>query len=233
MPRPWKLLDSVPTAEGPLELRQRDERDFMISVGGRVLMSSLVHRSEVAVAELGCAPIRHVERPRVLIGGLGLGFTLRAALDVLPRGARVVVAELNPAVVAWCRGPVAHLTDSAVSDRRVHVQVGDVTDEIRRAATAGPPYDAIVLDLYVGPRDGSKGADRALYGPEILHQTHRALSPEGVYAVWGEAEAPAFERRLLQAGFTAQLVRPRTGGMRQAVYVARKIPPKTPGTRRR
>src|SRR5947209_6254829 len=126
MPRPFTLIDSVPTPEGPLELRVRGEGDFMITIAGRVLMSSHLHRSEVAVAELGVAPIRKRPSPRVLIGGLGLGFTLRAALDALPRGASVVVAELNPAVVRWCQGPCATLTNHALSDPRVTVVEGDV-----------------------------------------------------------------------------------------------------------
>lgn len=224
MPRAFTLLDSVTTPEGPLELRQRGEQDFMITVGTRVLMSSTLHRSEVAVAELGCAPIRDRPTPRVLIGGLGLGFTLRAALDVLPRTARVEVAELNEAVERWCRGPLAILTKDALSDRRARVHIADVTSLIRHAALAasGVKYDAIVLDLYVGPANIPQGADDPLYGPQILRATHAALNPGGIYAVWAEEPNRPFEERLKRLGFDVELVRPRGGGPRHAVYIAKK-----------
>src|SRR4051812_6554006 len=204
MPRPFQLLDSVATPEGQLELRKRGERDFMISIAGRVLMSTQIHRSEVAVAELACAPLKGKKAPRVLIGGLGLGFTLRAALDALPKDARVLVAELNEPVVRWCRGPAAVLTKDALSDRRVEVVVGDVTTQIRRvAADPGlPRFDAIVLDLYVGP--GHAGTE-GLYGREILKRSYDALAAQGIYSVWGEEPSPAFEARLNAAGFKAEL----------------------------
>jgi spermidine synthase len=223
MPRPFALIESVNTPEGPLELRQRGERDFMIMVGKRVLMSSAIHRSELAVAELGCAPIRDRKAPRVLIGGLGLGYTLRAALDTLPRNAQVIVAELNDVVVRWCSGPCAVLTNDALNDPRVSVVVGDVTDSIRRVASepARPRFDAIVLDLYVGPGD-SAHETRSLYGREILKRTSEALSPGGVYAVWGEDPNPPFEQRLREAGFDAELLRVKGGGPRHAVYLAQK-----------
>jgi spermidine synthase len=220
VPRPFRLIESVSTPEGPLELRQRGEQDFMISVAGRVLMTSNIHRSELAVAELGCAPIRGRRGARVLIGGLGLGYTLRAALDCLPADARVVVAELNEPVVRWCQGPCAVLTGDALADRRVEVVVGDVTASIREAAR-GQRFDAIILDLYVGPGE-SAHATTALYGREILRRTHEALTPGGVYAVWGEDANPAFEARLRSVGFDAELQRVKGGGPRHAVYLGRK-----------
>jgi spermidine synthase len=225
MPRPFVLVDSVDTPEGRLELRKRGDRDFMITVGSRVLMSSAIHRSELAVAELGCAPIKTRKAPRVLIGGLGLGYTLRAALDTLPATAQVVVAELNEPVVRWCRGPAAVLTGDALADPRVSVVVGDVTHSIRRVARdpAERRFDAIVLDLYVGP-GASAHETRALYGREILQRTSEALSPGGVYAVWGEDPSPAFEQRLRASGFAAELLRVKGGGPRHAVYLARKQP---------
>ncbi len=221
MPRPFVLLESVDTPEGLLELRRRGDRDFMISIGGRVLMTSNLHESELAVAELGCAPIRARAAPRVLIGGLGLGFTLRAALDVLPKTARVTVAELNEAVVRWCRGPAAALTGGAVSDPRVEVAIGDVADAIR-AAAKGPRLDAIVLDLYVGPDDARGGDAHPLYGRAILRSAFDALTAGGVYAVWSEEKSASFERRLRVSGFAVELVRPRGGGPRHAVYIAKK-----------
>src|SRR5690349_7353098 len=119
MPRAFTLVEKVDTPDGPLELRKSGERHFMITIAGRVLMTSQLTRSETALAQLACLPIRDRAAPRVLIGGLGLGFTLRAALDTLPKKARVEVAELNPSVERWCRGPLAVLTQGAVSDPRV------------------------------------------------------------------------------------------------------------------
>src|SRR5664279_3616063 len=102
MAQPWKIIESIPTGEGLLELRQRGERDFLILIGSQVLMNSLANRSEVVLGQLGCLRLKDQERPRVLVGGLGMGFTLRAVLDTLPDSALVVVAELNPIVHGWC-----------------------------------------------------------------------------------------------------------------------------------
>ncbi len=221
MPRPFKLLDSVDTPEGRLELRQRGERDFMISIAGRVLMSSHIHRSETAVAELACNTLRGRKSARVLIGGLGLGFTLRAALDALGASARVIVAELNPAVAAWCRDQVAHLAEHALSDARVELVIGDVTDQIRRINSDAkqPRLDAIVLDLYLGPSDRDQDTG-PLYGRSILRDTYAALAPGGVYAVWSEDPSPKFEKRLKDVGFSVERVRSEGGGPRHAVYIA-------------
>jgi spermidine synthase len=222
MPRPFRLIESVSTPEGPLELRQRGERDFMISVAGRVLMTSNLTKSEVAVARLGIAPIVGRRNARVLIGGLGLGYTLRAALDGLRKDASVIVAELNEAVVRWCHGPLKVLTNDALGDPRVSVALGDVTKRIREAARGDvPPYDAIILDLYVGPGE-SAHATQALYGREILQRTHEAITPGGVYAVWGEDPDAAFENRLRSVGFQAEHQRVEGGGPRHAVYLARR-----------
>lgn len=219
MVRHWSLVERIETEEGPLELRRRDERDFMITIAGRVLMSSERTRSEVAVAELGCAPIRDRTRPRVLLGGLGLGYTLRATLDSLPKNAIVVQAELNPAVVEWCRGPLAVLTNDALSDPRVIVHVGDVTDLIRQAADEERPFDAIIVDLYEGPGHVPPGRPDPLFGARILEVTAHALSAGGVYAVWGEKKAPEFEARLKRLGFDVRLVQNHRG-QRHPVYVA-------------
>ena len=115
MAQPWNILESISTEEGTLELRQRGERDFMITIGSQVLMNSLANRSEIVLGELGCGHLKESENPRVLVGGLGMGFTLKAVLDTLPKEARVVVAELNPTVREWCRGPLAALITSSVS----------------------------------------------------------------------------------------------------------------------
>jgi spermidine synthase len=224
LPRPFALIDRVDTHEGVLELRQRGERDFMIRVGTRVLMSTTFNRSELALAELGCAPIKTRRAPRVLIGGLGLGFTLRAALDLLPASASVDVAELNPAVKKWCETALAVLTGGAVFDERVCVLIEDVGACIRRAAQAGGQarYDAIVVDLYEGPKPLKPGQRDPLYGGEVLKHTHAALSKGGVYAVWAEDANRAFEQRLSRVGFQVQVVRAKGGGPTHVVYLAMK-----------
>lgn len=215
--RTWETLESVETEEGRLELRRRGERDFVITVAGRVLMSSIAHLTEVAVAEIACAEVARRERPRVLIGGLGMGFTLRAALDALPRSGRVVVAEINEAVVRWCRGPLAPLTGNAARDPRSKILLKDVAEVIAE----GPPYDAIILDLYEGPRAATQGREDPFYGPAALKRTRAALTRGGVLAVWSEDPDTAFEKRLRQGGFEVERRKPGKGGPRHTVYLAR------------
>jgi spermidine synthase len=211
----WLTLERVDTPDGPLELRRRGEGDFLILLGGRVLMSSSAHRSELALASQACARLAGRASPSLLIGGLGMGYTLRAALDALPAAARVCVAELNPCVAEWCRGALAPLTGGAALDPRVAIELGDVADRIRRAARGGERFDAILLDLYHGPAGGE-----ACFEPAMLAATREALAPGGVYAVWSERPEPGFEKRLRAAGFDATVSRPGRGGLRHAVYTA-------------
>jgi spermidine synthase len=186
-------------------------------------MNAAAHRSEQALASTACAGLSALQRPSVLIGGLGMGFTLRAALDVLPDAARVTVAELHPCVVSWCRGVLAPLTGGAALDPRVGIEVADVADLIRRAAAGGGGgFDAILLDLYTGPGSGA-GAAEPCYEPALLAATRAALAPGGVYAVWSERTDPAFERRLRRAGFAVVCSRPGRGGLRHAVYTATPV----------
>jgi spermidine synthase len=224
--RAWKTIDSVDTDEGLLELRQRGPREFLITVAGRVLMNSAANRSEMALARVACAEIAGRPAPRLLIGGLGMGCTLRAALDALPVAARVVVVELNPAVLRWCRGPLAGLTDRAVDDARVEVQIGDVADAITQAARSeAEPLDAILLDLYEGPHPASQARDHAHYGEAALARAHAALAANGILAIWSENPDPAFERRLDRAGFAVRRQRPGRGGLRHAIYIAQAKTP--------
>ena len=217
----WETLDTVETAEGRMELRRRGE-DYVITVAGRVLMSSMAHLTEVAVAEIACGEVAGREHPRVLIGGLGMGYTLRAALDSLPKSGRVVVAELNEAVIRWCRGPLAPLTNRAAQDFRSKILLADVAEVIAKAAEQ--PFDAIILDLYEGPRQASM-AEMAegdpFYGREALRRTREALTPGGVFAVWSEDPDAAFEKRLRIAGFDVERRKPGKGGPRHTVYLAR------------
>jgi spermidine synthase len=215
---PWKTLATVATAEGALQLRQRGEREFLIVIDGRVLMTSSDRRSEQALATLACEALA-APSPRVLIGGLGMAYTVRAALDVLPATAQVVVAELTPAVDAWCRGPLAPLTGAAVLDPRVRVVIGDVARAIGEAPRGH--YDAIVLDLYEGPHAATQRAEDPFYGRAALGRSHAALAPGGVLAVWSEEPDDAFARRFAVAGFevaTHRLGKTRT----HIVYLGRR-----------
>ena len=220
MAKPWAILARVQTDEGNLELRQRGDRDFLVTINGRVLMSSQSNRSEQELGRLGCEGLVG-SGARVLIGGLGLGFTLRSALSACPADARVVMCELTPAVVEWNQGPLAALTENAIGDRRVQVVVDDVAAVIRRAAGAGPSeqFDRILLDLYEGPNEGRRQEGEPFYGAQALQRTHRALRPGGVFAVWSEEHDAAFERRLQAAGFRFQRRHARSGA-RHVVYLA-------------
>jgi spermidine synthase len=217
MTRPWQTLARVETSEGPLELRQRGVDDFLITLAGRVLMTSQARRSEEALATLPLRDRRPARLGDVLLGGLGMGYTLRAALEVLPANARITVVELNRDVVDWCRGPLATLTDNAVADSRVTVVVGDVADQLRRAAAAS--YDAILLDLYEGPHAATQSADDPLYGPSALACAHAALRPGGVLAVWSEERDAQFEQRLVQARYRLEKHRAGQGGRAHVVYL--------------
>ena len=174
---------------------------------------------------LACEPLKNKKKPRVLVGGLGMGFTLKAAIDTLSAGAEVVVAELNPIVVKWCRGPIACLTGGVVDDPRVKVVVADVAAVIRRAALPGRGnrFDAIILDLYEGPYEGDRGRGAYLYGDAAIERSCAALKAGGVFAVWSEEPDKAFEKRLKAARFSVNRQRPGRGG-RHAVYIARKTP---------
>ena len=222
MAQPWQTIDSVDTPDGVLELRRRGERNFLILINNRVLMNSSANRSEIALGELSCKQAATRLRPRVLIGGMGMGLTLRATLDSLPKTAQVVVAELNPAVVKWCRNHLAELTGNAVNDPRVTVKIDDVSVVIKKAAQANGAerFDAIILDLYEGPHAGTAAANDPFYGNRALKATAAALSAGGVFAVWGESPDAAFEKRLTAAGFTVDVQRPGRGGLRHVVYVA-------------
>ncbi len=216
MTRPWQHLETVSTAEGPLALSRRGEREFLITIDGRVLMNGVANRSELALAELACNHPALVARanPRVLVGGLGLGFTLRAALDALPPQAQVIVAELNKVVVRWCRGAVAVATDHALADPRVTVQVADVARVIATAARERTRYDAIILDLYEGPHEATQRSNDPFYGAKALRTTRDALTAGGIFAVWSEEPDKAFERRLDKAGFQTDRRRAGKGGRR-------------------
>jgi spermidine synthase len=227
MALPWKIVDRFTTARNDtLELRRRGERDFILFLDGQVLMNSSAQRSETALGRLGCRPWRNHPAPRVLVGGLGMGFTLRAALDSLPATAKVVVAELNQGIVDWCRGPLAGLTDNALSDRRVTIEIGDVSDLIPRYTRpkekAG--FNAIILDLYRGPQPHTGKREDPLYGGRAIERYRAALQSGGTLAVWGENYDEGFFERLRKGGFTVTCERPGKGGYRHAVFLSTKKP---------
>lgn len=231
MAKPWQIVDSTDTGEGLLDLRQRGENDFLITIDGRVLMNASGNISEIVLAQRACESLKNKKTPRVLVGGLGMGFTLRSALDHLPADAEVVVAELNPIMVKWCRGPMAHLTGGAVDDPRVRVVIGDVATVIRSAAMKGTAhhFDAIILDLYEGPYESDQGRGEHLYGDVAIELSRSALKPGGVFAVWSEDPDKTFEKRLNAAMFSVDRQRPGRGG-RHVVYIARKTSVPATGT---
>ncbi|MDD2733025.1 MAG: spermidine synthase [Desulfuromonadaceae bacterium] len=222
MAQPWKTIDNISTEEGILELRQRGERDFLITIGSQILMNSMSNRSEVVLGQLGCGHLKESSNPQVLVGGLGMGFTLRAVLDTLPPSAQVIVAELNPTVLEWCRGPLKTLTENAVGDPRVTVEIGDVARRIRMTAVNGGEsrFDAIILDLYRGPHAKTHHSDDPLYGSRAIENMRAALKPCGVVAVWGESYDESFDKRLRASGFTVTTDRPGRGGLRHVVFFA-------------
>jgi spermidine synthase len=181
-------------------------------------MTSSDRRSERALATLACQAIT-APRPRVLIGGLGMAYTVRAALDALPPAAEVVVAELTAAVEAWCRGPLARLTGSALDDPRVQVVIGDVARLIAGAPASS--YHAILLDLYEGPHAATQRAEDPFYGRAALARSRAALAPGGILAVWSEEPDDGFVRRLTSGGF--QVETHRLGAQRShVVYLGRR-----------
>lgn len=222
---PWEFLESaqVPGNGGELGLYRRDT-EFSIRVGNRELMNSRLHGSEDALAELACARIAGRPRPRILIGGLGMGFTLAAALRRLGDG-RVTVAELVPTVVAWNRGPLAALAGHPLRDARVTVQEIDVAQILRATHQA---YDAILLDVDNGPEGLARRENDWLYARPGLEAAHTALRPAGVLAVWSAVPNQVFARRLRRVGFTVDEVhvpaRSSGKGRRHTIWLAGRAP---------
>jgi spermidine synthase len=196
---PWQQIDTapVPGAEVELRLMQRGA-EFSMMLGSNELMNSRLSGSEEALATLACKRIEAVKRPHLLIGGLGMGFTLRAALVVLGAEARILVAELVPAVIAWARGPMADLFGDSLDDPRASILSADIVEVIQSQPSA---FDAILLDVDNGPEALIRKANDALYNPSGLKAMHRALRPGGVLAVWSSGPNGSFSRRLRDAGF--------------------------------
>ena len=209
---PWQLLDSapIPGNDRSLSLYQRGG-EFSIRIDGREVMNSAVHGSEEALAELALVRIVGRSRPRVLIGGLGLGFTTAAALRQLGAGGRVVVAELVPAVVKWNRAPLGQPAGHPLQDPRVTVREGDVASLL---GTEHQAYDAVLLDVDNGPEDLTRRGNHWLYTRAGLEAASKALRPGGVLAVWSAGPDRAFSQRLRRAGFEVEEVRVGSRGPR-------------------
>lgn len=222
---PWQLIETVPgPAPGEqLRLMQRDT-EFSIKIGNQELMNSRVFGSEEALAELACADLAAHRRPRVLIGGLGMGYTLAAALRVLPADGEIVVAELIPAVVRWNRGPLAHLAGHPLDDPRVKVQETDVAHAIRKSPRG---FDAILLDVDNGPEGLTRKGNNWLYSLDGLGAAYAALRSGGILAVWSAGPDPGFTRRLVKIGFETAEKRVRArgaqGGARHVIWLAKRV----------
>lgn len=212
---PWKLLDTaqVPGNGGELRLYRRGDEFSIKIAGGGELMNSRVHGSEEALAELTCKKVADRSRPRVLIGGLGMGFTLAAALRHLGADAEVVVAELVPAVIVWNRGPLGRHAGHPLQDERTTVREGDVGNILKTEQQA---YDAILLDVDNGPDGLTRKDNDCLYTMDGLHASFAALRPKGVLAVWSAGPDREFTERLRKAGFRVEQVRVRARGKKGA-----------------
>ncbi|CDZ26937.1 Spermidine synthase [Neorhizobium galegae bv. officinalis] len=214
---PWIQLDcaTIPGEGGELRLKQRGS-EFSIMLGSTELMNSRLSGSEEALATLSCERIAGRKNSHMLIGGLGMGFTLRAALGALPDDTRVTVAELVPAVVDWARGPMAEFHKGTLDDPRVDIHVGDVGALIRSRTAA---YDAILLDVDNGPDGLTRASNDSLYNHTGLRAAKAALRENGVLAVWSSAPDAGFTRRLRDVGFATEEVYVRANGKRGGRHV--------------
>jgi len=220
---PWERLDAVMLEDG-VELRlMRRGTEFSIMLGSNELMNSRLSGSEEALANLAADKLPGRPGLRMLIGGLGMGFTLRAALKALGDDARITVAELVPQVIAWAKGPMSPVFGDCLDDPRVALAEAEVGDLIRNARDG---WDAIVLDVDNGPDGLTRQGNDALYSAAGLGAAHRALSAGGIFSVWSSAPDAAFTRRLKQAGLTVTEVPTRAStkkrGARHMIWLAVK-----------
>ena len=223
----WEEVARAHLPDGVLMDLRRQGGTFEICADGLLLMSTQEHGSEEALALVGCEGL--VGESTVLVGGLGLGYTLRATLNALDEDATVVVGEILPAIVEWNQGPLGHLADHPLFDPRVLLEMGDVGETIRRSPGR---FDAMLLDVDNGPKAFTQAANAGLYGDEGLAECYAALKPGGVLAVWSAWDDKKFEHRLAFAGFLASVrhvpARLKKGGKDHTIFVGRK-PGDTPG----
>jgi spermidine synthase len=221
---PWKTIDRVqlPGSEGELSLHKRDD-EFSIRIDGLELMNSLVHESEDALAKLACEKIADHPTPRVLIGGLGMGFTLASALRSAGNNAKIVVAELIPAVIKWNQKYIGDLAGHPLDAPCVKVYEGDVAKILKKERVA---YDAILLDVDNGPEGMTQKNNNWLYSRKGLDASSAALRPKGVLGIWSVMPDIAFTKRLQQTGFNVEEIRVRSkgrhGSSRHTIWMATK-----------
>lgn len=219
---PLELLGETRTSDGAdLKLIRRGN-EYIILANGKSLMSSRMHGSEEALAHFGCRRTQP-ERPCVLIGGLGMGYTLRATLDMLPKNAEVVVAELVPAVVEWNRELLGPLAQHPLKDRRVRVEIQDVAITLRSASAR---FDAVLLDVDNGPSAFTADSNAGVYDDRGLAAAYAALKPGGVLAVWSARDYRKFEQRLRYNGFRVEVEhvrgRLKKGGAHHVIFLGYK-----------
>jgi spermidine synthase len=221
--KPWELLGQATAPDGTTLALMRHDREYVIFANGKILMSSRMHGSEEALAAFALKRARTRDSPAVLVGGLGLGFTLRATLDLLPAGATVDVTELVPAVVEWNRGPLGPLAGNPLDDKRVRVHVEDVLVTLRSSPGR---FSAVLLDVDNGPDAFTTSSNAGLYADKGLQAARAALEPGGVLTVWSAWEDRKFEQRLKYNGFTVEVERVRArlkqGGPRHTIFLGYK-----------
>jgi spermidine synthase len=223
---PWILVEKVSTNEQNKELKlyQRDS-EYSIKIGNYELMNSRAHSSEDELGRLTCLKIKKQSQQKILIGGLGMGFTLRVALNNLKPNAQVIMAELLPVVIKWNRENLSHLAKNPLSDKRVTVYEGDVVTKIREQQNY---YHAIILDVDNGPQGLTQTENNCLYSNRGLKSAYDALQTDGVLAIWSAASDDSFVKRLEKVGFTVTEERLRIkhgpkGGGQAVVWIAQKL----------
>jgi spermidine synthase len=221
--KPTETLARERTPEGDELVLSRRDGVYSLSIDGQELMTSRLHGSEEALARRACEAVKEKKAPRVLIGGLGFGYTLRAALDCLPKGAAVVVCEVFASLLEWNRGLLADLAGRPLEDRRVTA----VRDDVRHLLDGRERFDAILLDVDNGPEAFTLRSNTHLYSMEGLGRLSRSLAAGGIFAVWSSSAAPDFMRRLRKAGFEprSERVSARGGAGRRnhTLFLARRL----------
>jgi spermidine synthase len=221
--KPFELLGQTLSPDGTVMKLIRRGNEYIILADGAILMSSRMHGSEEALATLACHRLRTFEQPSVLVGGLGMGFTLRATLDLLPQDANVVVVELVPAVVEWNRGPLGPLAKHPLKDKRVRVETGDVVVTLGSRLAQ---FDAVLLDVDNGPTELTASNNAELYNHRGIAAAHAALKKDSVLAIWAAQDDRKFRQRLRDGGFDVQVHRPRgrlkKGGPHHTILLSHK-----------
>lgn len=224
--KPWTVLARARTPDGGELTLSEHVSELAILLDGQRLMSSRVHHSEDALSIIGCRKAAALASPRVLVGGLGMGFTLRAALDVLPARAEVVVSELVPEVIEWNRGPIGPWASHPLKDPRVVIDQRDVAETLK-LNRAG--FDAVLLDVDNSPAAFTVASNSGLYGDRGLVVIRKALRPDGVLAIWSAKDDVAFEKRLKSVGFSVERERvpshTKHRGFRHTIIVGHKVGP--------